>query len=122
MGSSFGIYPYLLREEIIMPAVSKQQQKFMGLVYALKKGDIKPSDVSQDVRDAAKSMTTKQSKDFASTEHKGLPTKKESKFEEAMERLIKKVDEDWSEKYKRSIDCNNPKGFSQKAHCAGRKK
>ena len=28
----------------------------------------------------------------------------------------------WSKKYKRSIDCNNPKGFSQKAHCAGRKK
>ena len=28
----------------------------------------------------------------------------------------------WSEKYKKSIDCNNPKGFSQKAHCAGRKK
>lgn len=32
------------------------------------------------------------------------------------------VDEKWSEKYKRSIDCNNPKGFSQKAHCQGRKK
>ena len=30
--------------------------------------------------------------------------------------------EDWSAKYKRSIDCNNPKGFSQKAHCQGRKK
>ena len=28
----------------------------------------------------------------------------------------------WSDKYKKSIDCNNPKGFSQKAHCAGRKK
>ena len=28
----------------------------------------------------------------------------------------------WSLKYKRSIDCNNPKGFSQKAHCAGKKK
>jgi hypothetical protein len=28
----------------------------------------------------------------------------------------------WSEKYKRSIDCDNPKGFSQRAHCAGRKK
>jgi hypothetical protein len=28
----------------------------------------------------------------------------------------------WSEKYKRSIDCENPKGFSQKAHCLGRKK
>jgi hypothetical protein len=37
----------------------------------------------------------------------------------------KKVDilkEGWSDKYKRSIDCDNPKGFSQKAHCAGRKK
>jgi len=30
--------------------------------------------------------------------------------------------EKWSNKYKRSINCNNPKGFSQKAHCAGRKK
>jgi len=28
----------------------------------------------------------------------------------------------WSEKYKKSINCNNPKGFSQKAHCQGRKK
>jgi len=28
----------------------------------------------------------------------------------------------WSKKYKKSIDCNNPKGFSQKAHCAGKKK
>jgi len=27
----------------------------------------------------------------------------------------------WSDKYKKSINCNNPKGFSQKAHCAGRK-
>lgn len=32
------------------------------------------------------------------------------------------LDEKWSEKYKRSIDCNNPRGFSQRAHCAGRKK
>lgn len=32
------------------------------------------------------------------------------------------INEKWSQKYKRSIDCNNPKGFSQKAHCAGRKK
>ena len=32
------------------------------------------------------------------------------------------VSEEWSDKYKKSIDCNNPKGFSQKAHCRGRKK
>ncbi len=30
--------------------------------------------------------------------------------------------EGWSNKYKKSINCANPKGFSQKAHCAGRKK
>lgn len=32
------------------------------------------------------------------------------------------IQEEWSDKYKRSINCSNPKGFSQKAHCAGRKK
>jgi len=32
------------------------------------------------------------------------------------------VKEDWSQKYKKSINCSNPKGFSQKAHCAGKKK
>ena len=32
------------------------------------------------------------------------------------------IKEEWSEKYKKSIDCSNPKGFSQKAHCDGRKK
>ena len=35
---------------------------------------------------------------------------------------MNKLIEKWSKKYKKSIDCNNPKGFSQKAHCAGRKK
>jgi hypothetical protein len=30
--------------------------------------------------------------------------------------------ENWSNKYKKSINCGNPKGFSQKAHCAGKKK
>lgn len=32
------------------------------------------------------------------------------------------VTEKWSEKYKRSINCADPKGFSQRAHCAGRRK
>lgn len=32
------------------------------------------------------------------------------------------IEEKWSAKYKRSINCNNPKGFSQRAHCQGRKK
>ena len=28
----------------------------------------------------------------------------------------------WSAKRKKSVDCDNPKGFSEKAHCAGKKK
>ena len=43
------------------------------------------------------------------------PKKKETKEQD-------EVTEKWSEKYKKSIDCSNPKGFSQKAHCDGRKK
>ena len=58
-----------------MPSQSKQQQKFMGMVHALKKGDIEPSSVSKSVKDAAKSMSKKDAKDFASTKHKGLPKK-----------------------------------------------
>ena len=32
------------------------------------------------------------------------------------------ITEKWSKKYKKSINCAHPKGFSQKAHCAGRRK
>ena len=37
-------------------------------------------------------------------------------------RAFEFLTEKWSAKYKRSINCSSPKGFSQKAHCAGRKK
>jgi hypothetical protein len=30
--------------------------------------------------------------------------------------------EKWSAKYKRSINCTRPQGFSQRAHCQGRAK
>jgi len=39
--------------------------------------------------------------------------------DEVLENML---DEGWSKKYKDSINCSNPKGFSQKAHCAGKKK
>jgi len=39
-----------------------------------------------------------------------------------MEDINQDMHEEWSEKYKRSINCSHPKGFSQKAHCAGKKK
>ena len=58
-----------------MPAQSKAQQKFMGAVYALKKGDLKPSDATPAVRKVAKDMKKSDAKDFASTKHKKLPNK-----------------------------------------------
>lgn len=58
-----------------MPASSKQQQKLMGIVRALQKGDLKPSQVSDKAKDMAKSMKKSDVKDFASTKHKGLPKK-----------------------------------------------
>jgi len=32
------------------------------------------------------------------------------------------ISEKWSQKYKRSINCSRPRGFSQRAHCQGRAK
>ena len=44
------------------------------------------------------------------------------KYINTMKKKTKKMNEGWSDKYKKSIDCNNPKGFSQRAHCQGKKK
>jgi hypothetical protein len=44
------------------------------------------------------------------------------KSKEDIEKFGDKIEERWSNKYKKSIDCSNPKGFSQKAHCDARKK
>ena len=45
-----------------------------------------------------------------------------SEMRKVKDKAFEVYKEDWSQKYKQSIDCNNPKGFSQKAHCAGRSK
>jgi len=60
-----------------MPAVSKAQQRFMGMVYATKKGDM--TNPSPEVAKAAASMKKSDAKDFASTKHKKLPEKKVAK-------------------------------------------
>ena len=74
-----------------MPAVSKAQQKFMGMVHAAQKGDMETP--SPEVQKAADSMSDKDAKDFASTSHKGLPNKKESMkiTKERLKELVKEV-------------------------------
>jgi len=56
-----------------MPAQSKAQQRFMGMVHATQKGDME--NPSPEVQKAADSMSDKDAKDFASTSHDGLPEK-----------------------------------------------
>jgi hypothetical protein len=58
-----------------MPSKSKAQQRFMGLVHAYNKGDVKGSEVSKAVKDAAASMDKSDIKKYASTKHKGKPEK-----------------------------------------------
>ena len=53
-----------------MPAVSKAQQRFMGMVHAAQKGE---EPASPEVSKVAKDMGKKAAKDFASTKHSGLP-------------------------------------------------
>jgi len=43
-------------------------------------------------------------------------------YNEEKQKGTQNIEEKWSNKYKKSIDCSNAKGFSQKAHCLGRKK
>jgi hypothetical protein len=60
-------------EELDEKAVSKAQQRFMGMVHATQKGEKAPS---KEVGKVAKTMKKKDAEDFASTKHKGLPEKK----------------------------------------------
>ena len=55
-------------------AESKSQQRFMGMVYAYKQGELPNAPAS--VRKAARNMSLAQVKDYAETSHKGLPEKK----------------------------------------------
>jgi len=64
-----------------MPAVSKKQQKFFGIVRAAQKGTLKGKKTLE-VQRAAASMKEKDVKKFASTKHKGLPERKKVKVNE----------------------------------------
>lgn len=67
-------------EELEEKAVSKAQQRFMGMVHAAKKGE-KPA--SAEVAKVAKGMTGKEAEKYASTKHKGLPEKVKKESQES---------------------------------------
>jgi len=71
-----------------MPAVSRSQQKFFGIVRAIQKGEMAPT--TPETAKAAANMKKSDVKDFASTKHKKLPEKKDAK-EESNPRITKKT-------------------------------
>ena len=60
-------------EMINEKALSKSQQRFMGMVYAYLKGEM--PNASDEVKKAAKSMSKKDAEKYASTKHANLPEK-----------------------------------------------
>jgi hypothetical protein len=74
-------------EELDERAVSKKQQRFMGMVHAAQQGE-KPA--SKKVANVAKSMKKGDAEDFASTKHKGLPEKKKPSKDESKGETPKK--------------------------------
>jgi len=120
-------------------------KRFSGIVKATKKQFA--NDTKQDVAemdsqspkgrmksDGTRSHSTYGSRDHYSDsdpQHTATPTTAKKTTKQAtdiLNKAFKDVDkkkgvaEGWSQKYKSSINCSHPKGFSQKAHCAGKKK
>jgi hypothetical protein len=60
-----------------MPAVSKAQQKAAGAALSAKRGETKVSELKGAAREMYDSMTEAELEDFASTDRKGLPEKKD---------------------------------------------
>jgi hypothetical protein len=56
-------------------AKSQKQQKFMGMINAIQKGELNPKEVSPNMRKVAKEMKPSDVKDFAQTKHEELPEK-----------------------------------------------
>jgi len=67
-----------------MPAKSKQQQKFFGVVKAMQKGDIPKKGGAGEVAD---DMDKKEVDKMASTKHKGLPKKIKEMIDEELQAL-----------------------------------
>ena len=69
-----------------MPALSKKQQRFFGIVRAIQKGEQAPN--TPETAKAAEDMKKTDVKKFASTKHKGLPEKKVTTEEIKLNRKI----------------------------------
>ena len=72
-----------------MPALSKKQQKFFGIVRAIQKGEQTPT--TPETAKAAADMKKSDVKKFASTKHKGLPEKKKIEEDKQIKKIVKQL-------------------------------
>ena len=91
-----------------MPAVSKKQQRFFGMVRAAQKGEMK--NPSKEVSDVASDISMKDAKKFAKTKHKGLPERKVTKEQNNPRIPRKKGQPANSKKHSDLYTDENPKG------------
>lgn len=105
----------------INPALGEGALPVKPIVGSFAQGEAGKGDSNRTMGDVAKRRIRRKLVDWASQ-------KAGEKAEDIVKNILDKkkegeeVKEGWSDKYKKSIDCDNPKGFSQKAHCAGKKK
>tara|TARA_B100000902_G_scaffold370796_1_gene396217 strand:- start:48 stop:533 length:486 start_codon:yes stop_codon:yes gene_type:complete len=95
-----------------MPAVSKAQQRFFGMVRATQKGEMK--NPSSEILDVADDISVKDAKKMAKTKHKGLPEKKDVKEEDnystrdsELKRTKKPRDQRYKTLHKKTDDSGN---------------
>jgi len=95
-----------------MPASSKAQQRFMGIVRSIQKGNAKASNYSKEIQSVAKSMKKKDVKDFADTDRKGLPDKVKQEA----------TDRDYKDEYKKFQSSTKSKKYRAELNQYNRKK
>ena len=104
-----------------------------GITEASKENILKDLDkVKNDLLKKVDVLVAKKKKLYSNIDIETPMSADEKKLDKDIADLFSKINqlvlqkrslkEGWSQKYKKSINCSNPKGFSQKAHCAGKKK
>jgi phenylalanyl-tRNA synthetase alpha subunit len=97
------------------------EENFVDKVVDTVKKTVTPNNPVKDMRDKVQSG---QVKDAGSNSVFQKMSDRNKDMQQAIDDATKEdiVKEKWSQKYKSSINCSNPKGFSQRAHCAGKNK
>ena len=92
-----------------MPSVSKQQQKFMGIVRSIQKGEAPAGKFSKAAQKAAKSMKKSSVRKYAKTKHDDLPKKV-------------KEDRDYKDEYKKFQSSKKAKKYRAELNKYNRQK